>query len=102
MSTGASATGIATVTTDGTVLDVWFPAPALTDEASTGTTELGQPPAELAALVGSDDARGVRRVAVRTEITDLADAPVDVHDVWLRLHLLSHRLVAPHWSTPRW
>ncbi|UZJ23974.1 2,3,4,5-tetrahydropyridine-2,6-dicarboxylate N-succinyltransferase [Rhodococcus antarcticus] len=96
MSTGASATGIATVTADGTVLDVWFPSPALTDEASTGTTELGQPPAELAALVGSDDARGVRRVAVRTEITDLADAPVDVHDVWLRLHLLSHRLVVPH------
>ena len=84
MSTGASATGISTVTVDGTVLDTWFPAPELTDEASTGTTELDEPPAELAALVGPDEARGVRRVAVRTEITDLADAPVDVHDVWLR------------------
>ena len=96
MSTGASATGISTVTVDGTVLDTWFPAPRLTDEASTGTTQLDEPPAELAALVGPEEARGVSRVAVRTEITDLADAPVDVHDVWLRLHLLSHRLVAPH------
>lgn len=96
MSTGASATGISTVTVDGTVLDTWFPAPRLTDEASTGTTQLDEPPAELAALVGPDEARGVSRVSVRTEITDLADAPVDVHDVWLRLHLLSHRLVAPH------
>ena len=96
MSTGASATGISTVTVDGTVLDTWFPAPRLTDEASTGTTQLDEPPVELAALVGPDEARGVSRVSVRTEITDLADAPVDVHDVWLRLHLLSHRLVVPH------
>jgi len=32
---------------------------------------------------------------VRTSIT-LADAPADAHDVYLRLHLLSTRLVRPH------
>ena len=29
-------------------------------------------------------------------VDDLAAAPADTYDVWLRLHLLSHRLVAPH------
>jgi 2,3,4,5-tetrahydropyridine-2-carboxylate N-succinyltransferase len=32
---------------------------------------------------------------VRTVVPDLQAAPADVHDVWLRLHLLSHRLVRP-------
>jgi 2,3,4,5-tetrahydropyridine-2-carboxylate N-succinyltransferase len=40
--------------------------------------------------------RNVTVVAVRTEIKSLADAPVDAHDAYLRLHLLSHRLVQPH------
>ena len=30
------------------------------------------------------------------EIADLQDAPTSTEDVWLRLHLLSRRLVAPH------
>jgi 2,3,4,5-tetrahydropyridine-2-carboxylate N-succinyltransferase len=38
----------------------------------------------------------VRTVVVRTAIESLADPPTDAHDVYLRLHLLSHRLVAPH------
>lgn len=38
----------------------------------------------------------VTRVPVLTFITDLGAAPVDAHDVYLRLHLLSHRLVQPH------
>ncbi len=33
---------------------------------------------------------------MRTTIADLADKPADTHDVWLRLHLLSHRLTKPH------
>jgi 2,3,4,5-tetrahydropyridine-2-carboxylate N-succinyltransferase len=33
---------------------------------------------------------------VATFVDHLADPPVDTHDAWLRLHLLSHRLVAPH------
>ncbi|MGW0183588.1 2,3,4,5-tetrahydropyridine-2,6-dicarboxylate N-succinyltransferase [Nocardia sp. NPDC003345] len=93
---GATAIGIATVTADGTVLDTWFPAPELGDPGSTGTERLAEAPAELAALVGPDAARGVEVVAVRTSIADLSVAPVDAHDVYLRLHLLSHRLVRPH------
>ncbi|RYV51991.1 2,3,4,5-tetrahydropyridine-2,6-dicarboxylate N-succinyltransferase [Pengzhenrongella frigida] len=74
----------------GTTLDVWYPAPAL-----------GEPPAdaaappELLALEGADAARGVRTTVVRTVI-DLDTPPRDAADAYLRLHLLSHRLVVPH------
>src|SRR3712207_9480152 len=46
-------------------------------------------------LVRSDESRGVEVVAVRTVIGDLSAPPADTHDVWLRLHLLSSRLVTP-------
>ena len=45
---------------------------------------------------GSDHARRIRREVVTVEIADLAAAPTTTAEVWLRLHLLSHRLVAPH------
>jgi 2,3,4,5-tetrahydropyridine-2-carboxylate N-succinyltransferase len=93
---GASAIGIANVTSDGTVLDTWFPNPELGEFGDTGTERLATAPAEYAELVGPDPARGVDVVAVRTTIADLSAAPVDAHDVYLRLHLLSHRLVRPH------
>ncbi|MCB7136515.1 2,3,4,5-tetrahydropyridine-2,6-dicarboxylate N-succinyltransferase [Cellulosimicrobium marinum] len=82
--------GLATVTDDGTVLDVWYPAPAL-GAAPEGSTA----PADLEALATRDDVRRVDVVVVRTEI-DLDVAPADTADAYLRLHLLSHRLVAPH------
>ncbi|GAY13207.1 2,3,4,5-tetrahydropyridine-2,6-dicarboxylate N-succinyltransferase [Pseudonocardia sp. N23] len=85
----ASGTGLATVTSDGTVLDVWYPAPALGADAPDTT-------ADLAPVAGDDDARGVTVTVVRTTIGSLADAPVDAADVYLRLHLLSWRLVRPH------
>jgi 2,3,4,5-tetrahydropyridine-2,6-dicarboxylate N-succinyltransferase len=37
-----------------------------------------------------------RREAVVTFLDDLTAPPVDARDVYLRLHLLSHRLVTPH------
>ena len=86
---GASGTGLATVTADGTVLDTWYPAPALGAEAPDVMSVL-EP------LAGADGARDVSTVVVRTEIASLAEPPVDAHDVYLRLHLLSHRVVAPH------
>ncbi|MEZ0051696.1 2,3,4,5-tetrahydropyridine-2-carboxylate N-succinyltransferase [Mycobacterium sp. MAA66] len=89
--TSASGIGIATITADGTVLDTWFPAPALSADAAAGPV-----PAELEALVGADDDRGVRTEIVRTTIASLDDKPADAHDAYLRLHLLSHRLIAPH------
>ncbi len=87
MSSLAHGHGIATIA-GSTVLDVWFPAPAL--GALTGI-----PDASLTAMVGSDDARGVTRELVSLEI-DLTQAPKDARDAYLRLHLLSHRLVKPH------
>jgi 2,3,4,5-tetrahydropyridine-2-carboxylate N-succinyltransferase len=80
--------GLATVTTDGQVLDTWYPAPRL------GASD-GSGPEDLAALAGSDAVRGVRREVVTT-VVDLDAAPADASDAYLRLHLLSHRLVPPH------
>jgi 2,3,4,5-tetrahydropyridine-2-carboxylate N-succinyltransferase len=87
MSSLAHGHGIATVA-GSTVLDVWFPSPAL--GALTGA-----PDSTLTSVVGSDDARGVTRELVSLEI-DLTVAPKDAKDAYLRLHLLSHRLVKPH------
>ncbi len=85
--------GVATVAADGSTLDVWYPAPGL-----------GEPPADrddlpvpdgLAGLEGEDPVRGVRTSVVRT-VVDLDAPPADAADAYLRLHLLSQRLVAPH------
>jgi 2,3,4,5-tetrahydropyridine-2-carboxylate N-succinyltransferase len=53
-------------------------------------------PDEFAALAGRDDDRDTETVVVRTVIGSLDDKAVDAYDAYLRLHLLSHRLVAPH------
>ncbi|GAA3207741.1 2,3,4,5-tetrahydropyridine-2,6-dicarboxylate N-succinyltransferase [Nonomuraea helvata] len=100
-STGAFGVGLATIAADGTVLDTWFPAPELGDAPVTGTERLSAGEAagdlaELMELAGPDAARGVEVVAVRTGIAKLSEAPVDAHDVYLRLHLISTRLVRPH------
>lgn len=99
--TGASGVGVATLAADGSVLDTWFPAPTLDGEGDPGTTRLAAAdvPADLAhlvELVGADEDRGTETVAVRTVIGALADKAADAYDAYLRLHLLSHRLVAPH------
>ncbi|MGN6132698.1 MAG: 2,3,4,5-tetrahydropyridine-2,6-dicarboxylate N-succinyltransferase [Nocardioidaceae bacterium] len=73
------------------VLDTWYPMPALGLPA--GDVEA---PAELVKLEGVDEVRGVRRAVVLTAVEDLQAPPADTHDAWLRLHLLSHRLVRPH------
>lgn len=49
-----------------------------------------------AKAIGPDARRGVEVVAVRTVIASLDEKPLDTHDAYLRLHLLSHRLVQPH------
>ena len=87
MTTIASGHGIATIA-KGVTLDVWFPSPALSQLS-------GSVPAELTALVGIDTARGVSRELVSIEI-DLTKSPANAADAYLRLHLLSHRLVKPH------
>jgi len=100
---GAVAAGLASIAADGTVLDTWFPAPALSGTpGSAGTVRLSAEEAVTALGAGAagalrtDARRGVEVVAVRTTIASLDDAPIDAHDAYLRLHLLSHRLVQPH------
>jgi 2,3,4,5-tetrahydropyridine-2-carboxylate N-succinyltransferase len=77
--------GLATITADGTVLDTWF-------------YELGwgeHAPASRRPLDAiTDDQRGVTSRPVSLVI-DTDAAPTDASDVYLRLHLLSHRLAAP-------
>jgi len=82
--------GLSTVTLDGVTLDTWYPAPALGTPDDDAVA-----PAELVAAERTDEARAVRVVVVRTVI-DLDEAPASTADAYLRLHLLSHRLVAPH------
>jgi 2,3,4,5-tetrahydropyridine-2-carboxylate N-succinyltransferase len=82
----AAGLGLAT-TADGQVLDVWYPNPAL-----------GLDPPDVPGLDGatdSDELRGVHVHSVVTVIEDLTAPPVDTADAYLRLHLLSHRLVQP-------
>ena len=85
--------GLASVATDGTVLDTWFPTPAL------GALPTGRDrwiiPAELSEAAGDDVRRAVRLEAVTVEIT-LDAAPASTSDAYLRLHLLSHLLVLPN------
>ena len=83
----ASGHGIATIS-NGTTLDVWFPSPSLSAIS-------GSAPAELKALAGADVARAVTREVISLEI-DITKAPNNAADAYLRLHLLSHRLVKPH------
>lgn len=90
MTTIASGHGIATIS-NGTTLDVWYPTPVLGQLSP-------QILAELQGLTGEDVARGVTREIVSTQI-DISAAPADAADAYLRLHLLSHRLVKPHGVT---
>ena len=90
MSNKAWGFGLATSTLDGTVLDVWYPEPAL-----------GEPPADaqpnptLLSLERDDELRQVRLRIVKTVINLDAD-PREPADIFLRLHLLSWRLAEPN------
>jgi 2,3,4,5-tetrahydropyridine-2-carboxylate N-succinyltransferase len=81
--------GLATVADDGTVLDTWYPAPAL------GSPTGESVPEALDVLARKHPDRRVHTEVVTTEI-DLVSAPAGAADAYLRLHLLSHRLVRPH------
>lgn len=100
---GAEGYGLATVADNGTVLDTWFPKPILGGSfAPSRSTVLTAEQASaafgsrIATCLLPDRRRCVSKIPVRTVIEDLAQAPRDVHDVYLRLHLLSHRLIQPH------
>ncbi|MFM2184907.1 MAG: hypothetical protein RIS55_555 [Actinomycetota bacterium] len=85
--------GLATLASDGSVLDVWYPNPQLGDAPKSDA--LWVVPKELDALVGDDARRNVSVAVVRTEI-DLSLPVSSTADAYLRLHLLSHLLVQPN------
>ena len=82
----ASGVGLATWSGD-VLLDVWFPAPTL-----------GVEPTDIAGIdrgADTDSLRDVRVEPVRVVIDDLQAKPANAADAYLRLHLLSARLVKP-------
>lgn len=80
----ASGTGLATFAGE-TVLDVWYPAPVL-----------GPEPVNPGGLLErEDEGRAVRSRVVAVTV-DLERPPASTADAYLRLHLLSHRLVRPN------
>jgi len=82
--------GLATIHTDGGTLDTWYPSPRL---GAPGEDEAAS--AGLRRLEGGDEVRRVDLRVVKT-VVDLDAAPADPADAYLRLHLLSHRLVRPN------
>jgi 2,3,4,5-tetrahydropyridine-2-carboxylate N-succinyltransferase len=86
VTSSAAAVGLATFS-DDVLLDVWYPMPTLGSEPL--------PVADLAHGARLDDIREVRIEIVTTVIDDLSQPPTSAADAYLRLHLLSHRLVAP-------
>jgi 2,3,4,5-tetrahydropyridine-2-carboxylate N-succinyltransferase len=100
---GASGEGFATVARDGRVLDCWFLELRLITQGDKSAT-VSLTPQQIRQSLGEsaedyarhDDVRDVDIVPIRTAIGSLVSAPTDVHDAYLRLHLLSHRLVQPN------
>ena len=81
--------GLATVHNSGSVLDVFYPEPRIGDEIAK------EAPAPLVAAQFTDDLRQVS-VKVVCVVINLDTAPENTEDAYLRLHLLSHRMVQPH------
>lgn len=80
--------GIATVGSDGSILDTYYSKVGLGRISDQSKPEPGESLLE-------DRIRGITRRSINLEI-ELEKAPIDVPDVYLRLHLLSNRLVRPH------
>lgn len=81
--------GVATQTNSGQILECYFHNLGLGSAPSNNADD------DLSLLLGEDSIRKVKKIAVKTQI-NLDDKPKDVSDVYLRLHLLSHRIVKPN------
>jgi len=79
--------GVATIAANGDLLDTWYLA--------VGLGSLPSKAPDRSAFLAQDAIRGVTKKIIDLEIT-LEDAPQSAEDAYLRLHLLSHRLVKPH------
>ncbi|MFM8753014.1 MAG: 2,3,4,5-tetrahydropyridine-2,6-dicarboxylate N-succinyltransferase [Actinomycetota bacterium] len=80
--------GIATIASDGSVLDTYFHQLGLDEIKNHAKPDLSR-------FEGEDARRKVVKKSVSIEI-NLSKPPADVSDAYLRLHLLSLRLVKPH------
>jgi len=81
--------GIATQNQSGQTLECSFYALGLGDAPENKID------ATFKSLIGEDPIRKVKKVAVEVVI-QINEKPKDAADVYLRLHLLSHRLLKPH------
>lgn len=81
--------GVATQTQSGQTLECTFYTLGL------GSAPVNNIDNNLKSLLGDDQLRKVKKVAVEVKI-DLTQKPIDVADAYLRLQLLSHRLIKPH------
>jgi 2,3,4,5-tetrahydropyridine-2,6-dicarboxylate N-succinyltransferase len=87
--TAAWGRGVATVDRDGRVFDVLYPKPQLGEADDPPGTTMGE-------VERGDALRGTFDLPVVTVIDDLRASPTDAFDAYLRLHLLSHRLIRPN------
>jgi 2,3,4,5-tetrahydropyridine-2,6-dicarboxylate N-succinyltransferase len=89
---GESAWGhaIVTVARDGTPLSFYFPGPQLGAPGTADSADLAFPGEQ------DDPVRAVRIVGRLCVAADLDESPADSGDAYLRLHLLSRRLVRPN------
>jgi 2,3,4,5-tetrahydropyridine-2,6-dicarboxylate N-succinyltransferase len=79
--------GLATITPEGQTLDVWYPP---------GQLGLGAPTPKPPVQTAGQKPLGMRTEHTTTVIDSLADPPATAEDAYLRLHLLSHRIIKPH------
>ena len=89
MTKNAWGVGLATIAADGAVLDTRFRALGWGDAVPTDA-----PHSSIDLAKSGDPERGVTFEPVRI-VVDTAAAPQGASDVYLRLHLLSHRLAQP-------
>jgi 2,3,4,5-tetrahydropyridine-2-carboxylate N-succinyltransferase len=83
----AAGLGSATYDGSGRLLEAWYPQPVLGTDPPTYRDMHPR-------LV--DEVRGVAVEPVETRIASLAEPPESAADAYLRLQLLSHRLIRPH------
>ena len=86
MARNAWGVGLATIAADGTTLDTFYRHLGFGDSVPAGT------PVEAKTI--ADERRGVV-ISPVSIVVDVDAAPTSASDVYLRLHLLSHRLAAP-------
>ena len=69
------------------MVDAWYPSPTL------GAIPKDVP--DISSGINSTETIGAQVRSIATTIADLSAPPIDTADAYLRLHLLSHRLVQP-------